>query len=139
MVTAVIFAGGVGARMQSMGIPKQFMEVDGKPIIIRTLENFQHHPEVNNIVIACLETWIDKLKEYIEKYGITKVKSVVPGGKNGHGSIHNGLLEAKKLSEKDTDIVLICDGVRPLLSDIRAEEVCPEVRCLLLRHRRAIQ
>ena len=117
MVTAVIFAGGVGARMKSTGIPKQFIEVDGKPIIIRTLENFQYHSEVDNIVIACLDTWIKKLKEYIKKYNITKVRSVVPGGKNGHGSIHNGLIAAKEFSKKDTDIVLICDGVRPLLSD----------------------
>lgn len=117
MVTAVIFAGGVGARMKTAQVPKQFLKVDGKPIIIRTLENFQYHNEVDNIVIACLESWIDKLWEYIRRYNITKVKKIVRGGENGHGSIHNGLLCAKDFSSNDNDIVLICDGVRPLLSD----------------------
>lgn len=118
MVTAVVFAGGVGARMKSVEIPKQFLEVDGKPIIIRTLENFQHHSEVDNIVIACLEAWIEKLDELIKKHSITKVLKIVPGGENGHGSIHNGLLAAQQYAgNKGDDIVLICDGVRPLLSD----------------------
>lgn len=116
MVSAMIFAGGVGARMKSVDIPKQFLEVDGKPIIIRTLENFQNHSQVDDIVISCLEAWIDKLQEYITQYNITKVKAVVPGGANGHGSIHNGLVEINKTALPD-DIVLICDGVRPLLSE----------------------
>ena len=118
MVTAVVFAGGVGARMKSVEIPKQFLEVDGKPIIIRTLENFQQHSEVDNIVIACLEAWIEKLDELVKKHCITKVLKIVPGGENGHGSIHNGLLAAQQYADnKGEDIVLICDGVRPLLSD----------------------
>lgn len=118
MVTAVVFAGGVGARMKSVEIPKQFLEVDGKPIIIRTLENFQNHSEVDNIVIACLEAWIEKLDELVKKYNLTKVLKIVPGGENGHGSIHNGLLAAQEYAgNKGEDIVLICDGVRPLLSD----------------------
>ncbi|HHZ06882.1 MAG TPA: 2-C-methyl-D-erythritol 4-phosphate cytidylyltransferase [Clostridiales bacterium] len=116
MVSAVIFAGGVGARMKSVEIPKQFLEVDGKPIIIRTLENFQNHGEVDNIVISCLESWIDKLRGLVNKYNITKVRSIVPGGTNGHGSIHNGLVEVNREALPD-DIVLICDGVRPLLSN----------------------
>ena len=116
MLSAMIFAGGVGVRMKSGDIPKQFIEVDGKPIIIRTLENFQAHAQVDEIVVACLESWIDRLKEYILKYNITKVKSVVKGGANGHGSIHNGLVEINKTALPD-DIVLICDGVRPLLSE----------------------
>lgn len=115
MVTAMIFAGGVGARMKSSDIPKQFIEIDGKPIIIRTLMNFQNHPEVDEIVIACLEPWIGALKQQIEKYGITKVRAVVPGGSNSHGSIHNGLVKVNENALPD-DIVLICDGVRPLLS-----------------------
>ena len=117
MVTAVIFAGGVGARMKTAQVPKQFLKVDGKPIIIRTLENFQYHNEVDNIVIACLEDWIETLWSDIRRYGITKVKKIVPGGVNGHGSIHNGLVCAKEFSSNDSDIVLICDGVRPLLSE----------------------
>lgn len=116
MVSAVIFAGGVGARMKSVEIPKQFLEVDGKPIIVRTLEHFENHPMVDNIVVSCLEAWIDDLKKLTDKYHITKIKAIVPGGKNGHGSIHNGLVEVNKEALPD-DIVLICDGVRPLLSE----------------------
>lgn len=116
MVTAMIFAGGVGARMKSAEIPKQFIEVDGKPIIIRTLMNFQLHTQVDEIVVSCLESWIDKLKDLVLEYGITKVKAIVPGGENGHGSIHNGLVKINETALPD-DIVLICDGVRPLLTE----------------------
>lgn len=116
MVSAVIFAGGVGSRFKSEDVPKQFVEVEGKPIIIHTLEKFCRHPMVDQIAIACLESWIDTLKEMLDKYGITKVVSVVKGGSNGHESIHNGLMEIAKDYGKD-DIVLICDGVRPMISE----------------------
>lgn len=115
MVHTVIFAGGVGARMQSLDIPKQFINVDGKPIIIRTLENFAAHSQVDEIVISCLEDKIDYLWGLVKQYEIQKVISIVPGGENGHQSIHNGLVEVEKNSSPD-DIVLICDGVRPLIS-----------------------
>ncbi|MDR0913687.1 MAG: 2-C-methyl-D-erythritol 4-phosphate cytidylyltransferase [Oscillospiraceae bacterium] len=113
---ALLFAGGVGARMKSADIPKQFIEVDGKPIIIRTLEKFSSHPEIDDIVISCLAEKIDYLWGLIRKFNLVqKVKSIVPGGSNGHGSIHNGLVEIQKFST-ESDIVLICDGVRPLIS-----------------------
>lgn len=115
MVHAMLFAGGVGARMKSADIPKQFIEVDGKPIIIRTLEKFAQHPMVDDIVISCLADKIDYLKGLINKYNVPKVVSVVAGGANGHQSIHNGLVEVQKNSVPE-DIVLICDGVRPLIS-----------------------
>lgn len=115
MVHAMLFAGGVGARMKSLDIPKQFIEVDGKPIIIRTLEKFSRHPLVDDIVVACLEDKIDYLWDLIKEFRIQKVVSIVKGGASGHQSIHNGLLEVEKFSKPD-DIVLICDGVRPLIS-----------------------
>lgn len=115
MVHVVIFAGGVGARMKSLDIPKQFINVDGKPIIIRTLENFATHPQVDDIVISCLKDKIDYLWDLIAKYKVSKVSAIVAGGENGHSSIHNGLVEVEKCSSP-TDIVLICDGVRPLIS-----------------------
>lgn len=115
MVHTVIFAGGVGARMKSLDIPKQFIDVDGKPIIVRTLENFSTHPQVDDIVISCLAEKIDYMWELIAKYKINKVTSIVAGGENGHQSIHNGLVEVQKFSSPD-DIVMICDGVRPLIS-----------------------
>ena len=115
MVHAMLFAGGVGARMKSLDIPKQFIEVDGKPIIVRTLEKFSRHPLVDDIVVACLEDKIDYLWDLIKEFRIPKVISIVKGGSNGYQSIHNGLLEVQKHSAED-DIVLICDGVRPLVS-----------------------
>lgn len=116
MISAVIFAGGVGSRMESADIPKQFIEVEGKPIIIRTLEQFDRHPMIDNIVISCLESWIPILEWELKKYNIEKIVKIVPGGKNGHESIHNGLVEVNKISSPD-DVVLICDGVRPMISE----------------------
>ena len=116
MVHAMIFAGGTGTRMKSENIPKQFIEVDGKPIIIRTLENFAFHPLVDDIVIACIASGIDHLKSLIEQYRIPRVKAVVEGGSSGFESIHNGLVEVAKQAS-DTDIVLICDGVSPVMSE----------------------
>ena len=72
MITALIFAGGVGARMKSKEIPKQFLLVEGKPIIIHTLEHFANHDMVDNIVVVCLESWIEELKRGIEKYNVKK-------------------------------------------------------------------
>lgn len=116
MVAAVIFAGGVGARMKSADIPKQFIEVDGKPIIVRTLEVFSQHPGVDKIYVSCLESWINVLNAHIQHYGIKKVEAVVPGGSNGYESIHNGLMAAAEGASPD-DLVLICDGVRPMISN----------------------
>lgn len=116
MITALIFAGGVGARMKSQEIPKQFLEVEGKPIIIRTLEHFSNHGMVDNIVVVCLESWIEELKRGLEKYSIKKVVGIIPGGETGFQSIHNGLVRIAETS-RDDDIVLICDGVRPMLSE----------------------
>ena len=116
MVAAVIFAGGVGARMKSADIPKQFIEVDGKPFIIRTLEVFSQHPGIDKICISCLESWINVLEAHIKHYNIKKVEAIVPGGSNGYESIHNGLMAAAEGAKPD-DLVLICDGVRPMVSN----------------------
>lgn len=116
MITAVIFAGGVGTRMKSSDIPKQFIEIEGKSIIIRTLEKFADHAQVDKIVIACLESWIPELENQIRRFHINKVEKIVPGGENGHQSIHNGLMAVAEYSLPE-DIVLICDGVRPMISE----------------------
>ena len=115
MVHVIIFAGGTGTRMSTSDIPKQFIKVDGKPIIIRTLKNFETHNQVDNVVIACLEDWIPYMNNLLRDYHMTKVTSVVPGGKTGYKSIHNGLLKLKDIAKPD-DIILICDGVRPTVS-----------------------
>lgn len=116
MVTALIFAGGVGARMHSEDIPKQFLEVEGIPIIIRTMEHFSRHEMVDNIVVVCLEGWIEELKRDIVKFGVKKVVGILPGGKSGYQSIHIGLLRIAETA-RDDDVVLICDGVRPMLTE----------------------
>lgn len=111
---AVIFAGGTGKRMGIEDIPKQFLEVDDKPIIIHTIERFDEHPEIDDIYVVCIEPWIDYLKHQIEKYDIAKVKSIISGGTTGQDSIYRGLKEASKYCDDD-DIVLIHDGVRPFI------------------------
>ena len=115
MVHTLLFAGGTGKRMTNSSIPKQFIEIDGKPIIVRTIENFAYHPEVDDIVIACISSGIDHLNSLIDRFMLPKVVSVVPGGSSGYESIHNGLMQIAKTA-KDEDIVLICDGVRPVMS-----------------------
>lgn len=117
MITAMLFAGGIGARMKSVDMPKQFLEVGGMPIIIHTMGHFARHPEVDAIVVACKEDWIDYLKDLIKQYNIPKVKAIVPGGANGFDSIHNGVVATAEFQKNDDDIILICDGVRPMLSE----------------------
>ena len=115
MNIGVIFAGGVGKRMNSRVKPKQFIDVYGKPIIIHTLELFENHPEIDAIAVACLEDWIPYLQELLEKFNIKKVKKVVPGGASGQESIYNGLKAAEEeAAAGEKSIVLIHDGVRPL-------------------------
>ena len=116
MNIAVIFAGGVGKRMQSKSLPKQFLLMHGKPIIIHTLEHFEIHPEIDGIVVACVEKWISYLEDLIKKYEITKVKRIVPGGETGQLSIYRGLVAAETITNQEKgNIVLIHDGVRPLI------------------------
>ena len=116
MNIGVIFAGGVGSRMRSKEIPKQFLNVHGKPIIIHTLEHFENNAEINAVVIACVEEWIPHLKALLYKYRIEKVKKIVAGGKSGQLSIYNGLCAAKEIAAGERVVVLIHDGVRPLIN-----------------------
>lgn len=121
MNIAVIFAGGSGQRMNTTSRPKQFLEMHKKPIIIYTLEIFENHPDIDAIVVACIEEWIPYLKELLYKYRINKVKKIVPGGSTGQMSIFNGLVAAKEVTDeaakKEKSIVLIHDGVRPLIDE----------------------
>lgn len=117
MNIAVIFAGGSGQRMHSKDIPKQFLEMHKKPIIIYTLEIFERHPDIDAIVIACKEDWIPYLNNLLYKFRIEKVRKVVPGGETGQMSIYNGLVAAEEICNGDNSIVLIHDGVRPLINE----------------------
>ena len=113
---AVIFAGGIGRRMNQTALPKQFLKLHGKEIIIHTLEHFQNHPQIDGIVIACVEDWVGFRKELLVKYNINKVGDVVVGGKTGQESIYNGLKRASELYGTKTN-VLVHDGVRPLINE----------------------
>lgn len=113
---AVIFAGGVGKRMQTASKPKQFLELKGKPVIIYTLELFDNHPLIDGIVVACVEDWIPFLKKQLKKFEINKVNVIVGGGVTGQESIYNGLVAAKNHYGEDCN-VLIHDGVRPLITE----------------------
>ncbi len=112
---AVIFAGGSGCRMNTVSKPKQFLELQGKPIIIYTLELFDEHPQIDSIVVVCLESWIPYLKKQIKKFEITKVVEIVHGGQTGQESIYNGLCAVDSHFSENC-IVLIHDGVRPLIT-----------------------
>ncbi len=115
MNIAIIFAGGSGTRMKTHGLPKQFLKIEGKTIIVKTLENFEINKQIDKIYIACKEDWIDYLKEEIEQSGIKKVVKIVKGGESGQDSIFNALYAAYEENPKDS-IVLIHDGVRPFIS-----------------------
>ncbi len=116
MNIAIIFAGGVGVRMNSKEKPKQFLQLHGKPIIIYTLEVFEHHPQIDGIIVACVPEWIMYLQKLLIKFHIKKVSAIVPGGESGQMSIFNGLAAAEKLFPDDS-VVLIHDGVRPLINE----------------------
>lgn len=127
MNIGVIFAGGVGSRMRSKEKPKQFLEIYGKPIIIYTLEHFERNPEVDAVVISCVEDWIPYLNDLLYKFRIEKVKKVVAGGATGQLSIYNGLRAASDVACGKNAIVLIHDGVRPL---INSQLLSDNVKCV---------
>lgn len=122
MNIAVIFAGGSGKRMNTKSRPKQFLEYNGKPIIIYTLELFDNHPMIDAIVVVCIESWIPFLKKMLNKFEIDKVVDIVEGGTTGQESIYIGLVAAESYAIKhelpnEDVIVLIHDGVRPLITE----------------------
>lgn len=114
---AVIFAGGAGRRMNTVSRPKQFLELNGKPIIIYTLELFDNHPMIDGIVVVCIKGWMDYLKKQLKKFEITKVVDIVEGGETGQLSIFNGLSATRGHYGTDDVCVLIHDGVRPLITE----------------------
>lgn len=115
MNIALLTAGGIGNRM-GQDIPKQFMFVEGAPIIIHTMSAFQRHPDVDGIAVVCLEGWETILTSYANQFNITKFKWTFKGGKSGMESIHNGIYGLREKGMPDDAIVIIHDGVRPLVS-----------------------
>ena len=114
---ALIFAGGTGTRMKKQ-VPKQFLEIGKKAIIVRTIEVFEKCDDIDEIYVSCIEDWIDYLKELLEKANIKKVVRIVPGGKTDQLSICNGLKVAYEKNKNEDDTrVLIHDGVRPFIDE----------------------
>ena len=120
---ALLIAGGSGNRMHQ-DIPKQFITVNERPVIVYTLEAFENHPEIDCIAVVCIEGWDQVLWAYAKQFNISKLKYVVPGGKNGQDSIRNGVFELEKHFEP-TDLVLIHDAIRPMVS---AEIISDNIR-----------
>ena len=126
MTVAIIIAGGSGSRM-GQDIPKQFINVYDKPVLIYTLEGFQKHPQIDAIEVVCLDGWHDVLWAYAKQFSIDKLKWVVSGGKTGQESIRNGVyyLEGKVA---DNDIIIIHDGIRPLVDETVLTDVIIKAR-----------
>ena len=125
---AVIFAGGVGRRMQTKALPKQFLKLHDKPIIIHTLDKFQTCKKIDGIIVVMVESYLDYFNEMLKEYSyIDKIAEVVPGGETGQLSIYNGL-EATKRNYGEDCIVLIHDGVRPIIDSKLIEDNIDMVR-----------
>lgn len=121
MNIALIIAGGSGSRM-GQDIPKQFINVHDKPVIIYTLESFQKHPEIDAIEVVCIDGWHDVLWAYAKQFGINKLKWVISNGTTAQESIRNGLFELKERCD-DEDIIIIHDGIRPMVDEFVLSDV----------------
>jgi len=126
MVAALIIAAGRGNRM-GQDIPKQFLNVYDKPVLIYTLESFQRHPEIDEIVVVCLDGWQDILWAYARQFNIKKLKRIFPGGATAQESIRNGVSGLKGICAED-DIVVIHDGIRPMIEDFVLTDVIRKCR-----------
>lgn len=121
MNVAIIIAGGSGQRM-GQDIPKQFINVYDKPILIYTLESFQKHPQIDAIEVVCIDGWHDIVWAYARQFNITKLKWIISGGETSQESIRNGVyyLEDKCASD---DTIIIHDGIRPLVDETVLSDV----------------
>lgn len=115
MNIALLTAAGLGSRMH-LDIPKQFLNIEGKPVILYTMEAFQHHPQVDAMIVVTLENWKENIDAYARDYGIDKLKWIAVGGKTGQESIKNGIEELSKHCAMD-DVVMVHDGNRPFVSE----------------------
>jgi len=112
---AVILSAGVGQRMRSSGKPKQFLEVYGKPVVIHTLRKFDSCMDIDKVIVCCGASWMDYMNDIIRRFEIKKVEAVIPGGSSRQSSVINGVKHIEGLNAADDDIVVIHDGVRPLV------------------------
>ena len=117
----VILAGGVGTRMGT-AMPKQFIDVNGKPVIVHTISNFEKNDKIDSVLIVCNADWMDHVKKLVDEYDLKKVKWVVKGGKTSHDSTRNGLFHLRDILEPD-DFVIIHDAARPILPQGAIDEM----------------
>lgn len=111
----LIFAGGVGQRMNTGSLPKQFLKVHGKEIIVHTIEHFQKNNNIDGIVVVCVKEYMGLMEQLKERYALSKILCIVCGGNSGQESIWFGLRAMKNYIKSENDVVLIHDGVRPLI------------------------
>jgi 2-C-methyl-D-erythritol 4-phosphate cytidylyltransferase len=121
MNIAIIIAAGRGTRT-GQEIPKQFINVNDKPIVIYTLESFQRHPDIDAIEVVCLEGWSEIMMAYARQFNITKLKWITNGGESGQESIRNGVFNLEGIASPD-DVIIIHDGIRPMVDDAVLSDV----------------
>lgn len=109
----ILLAGGIGSRVGGP-MPKQFLSLNDKPVIVHTLENFEKNPNIDGITIVCVKEWIQHLKEILVEYKILKVTDIIEGGETGHDSTRNGIFSLRDKLGKD-DYIIIHDAARPIL------------------------
>lgn len=124
MNVALILAGGVDPRFQ-MAIPKQFVIVENRPIIVYTLQVFQDHPEIDRIIVSCLRGWKEMVQAYAKQFNITKLEAIVEGGMGAQESVRKGV-EWLRDTGKDDDLVVLHDAIRPLVTD---DLISDSIRC----------
>lgn len=118
---ALILAGGIGKRM-GVPLPKQFLEIKGKPVLVHTLSNFQRNDSVDSIVVVCVSDWIEYTWDLVKKYNLSKVEAIIPGGDTSHDSTRNGIFHLRRTLGKG-DVVIIHDAARPILPQKAIDEM----------------
>lgn len=118
---ALILAGGIGKRM-GVSLPKQFLEIKGKPVLVHTLSNFQRNDSVNSIVVVCVSDWIEYTWDLVKKYNLSKVEAIIPGGDTSHDSTRNGIFHLRRTLGKG-DVAIIHDAARPILPQKAIDEM----------------
>lgn len=134
---AIILAAGVGQRMRNGGLPKQFLKLMGKPIIIYTLEKFEECKEINKIIVVCHGSYVEHMKNIIQMYQINKAGMVIVGGRDRQDSLKRGLDTVLENGGGNDDIVVIHDGVRPLVGTTTIHEnirVAKQYGCAVTVH-----
>lgn len=119
---AIVLAAGVGQRMRSGGLPKQFLQLMGKPIIVYTLEKFEQTEDIDKVIIACHGSYVEQMQKLINLYQFNKTETIIVGGSNRQNSLRRGLDAVRQIGGQDDDIVVIHDGVRPLVNITTIQE-----------------